>query len=233
MRIDSRFRPSPQGRASNLLRQAACSTVAGRVPEEALVSELELGLSAALGVGLAAAAGFRLFLPMLVMSVAANLGYLPLGEGFAWIGTPAAMTAFAVAALAEIAAYYVPVVDNLLDGLATPAAFLAGTLVSAAVMVDLPPLVKWTAAIVAGGGVAGLTQGLTAAARANSTVLTGGFGNAAVATAEIVGALVVSLLALAAPVLAILLVALFLWFSFRLIRRALARRSPPPDAPAA
>jgi len=189
------------------------------------MSELDFALSAALGVGLAAATGFRLFLPMLVVSVAAYSGHLPLADGFAWIGTPAAMTIFAVAAVAEILAYYIPVVDNLLDSLATPAAFLAGTLVSAAVMVDLPPVVKWTAAIIAGGGAAGLTQGITAMARANSTLLTGGFGNAAIATAEIGGALVVSLLALASPFLAILAVAAFVWLSLRLIRRLLRRKA--------
>jgi hypothetical protein len=78
------------------------------------------------------------------------------------------------AALAEILAYYVPGVDNLLDAVATPTAFVAGTVVSAAVMVDLPPILKWTAAVIAGGGVAGLTQGVTAMLRAKSTVLTGG-----------------------------------------------------------
>ena len=68
-----------------------------------------------------------------------------------------------VAAVAEILGYYIPVVDNLLDSLATPAAFIAGTVVSAAVMTDVPPMVKWTAAVIAGGGIAGLTQGATAA----------------------------------------------------------------------
>jgi Domain of unknown function (DUF4126) len=94
--------------------------------------------------------------------------------------------------------------------LATPAAFVAGTVVSAAVMTDLPPIVKWTTAIIAGGGVAGLTQGLTAALRANSTILTGGLGNLVILTAELVGSLLGSLLALAAPVAAFLVVIVLL-----------------------
>jgi hypothetical protein len=125
------------------------------------------------------------------------------------------------AALVEILAYYVPGVDNLLDTLATPAAFVAGTLVSAAVMTDLPPMVKWTAAIIAGGGVAGVTQGVTAMLRAKSTVLTGGLGNVVIATAELGGALLVSLLALAAPLAAFVVVILFLWLAIRLLRRLL------------
>ncbi len=130
-----------------------------------------------------------------------------------------------VATLVEILAYYIPGLDNLLDTLATPAALVAGTIVSAAVMTDVSPMLKWTAAIIAGGGVAGLTQGATAIVRANSTVFTGGIGNFVISTAELVGALVVSLLALAAPLAALALVILFLWLMLRLVGH-LFRGSP-------
>jgi Domain of unknown function (DUF4126) len=182
------------------------------------MSDLHLPLSIVLGVGLAAATGFRVFLPMLVVGVAAYTGHLPLDGGFAWLATPSALTMLSVAALAEILAYYVPAVDNLLDTLATPAALVAGTIVSAAVMTDVPPMVKWTAAVIAGGGVAGLTQGVTALLRAKSTILTGGAGNAVLSTAELVGALLVSLLALAAPLAALGVVIFLLWLGTRLIR---------------
>jgi hypothetical protein len=183
------------------------------------MSDLDLALSIALGVGLAAATGFRVFLPMLVVSTAAYTGHLPLSENFAWLGTPSALMMLGVAALVEILAYYIPGVDNLLDTLATPAAVVAGTLVSAAVITDLPPMLKWTTAIIAGGGVAGLTQGVTALLRAKSTVLTAGVGNPVIATAELGGSLLVSLLALAAPLIALLVVIVFLWLAMRLIRR--------------
>jgi hypothetical protein len=179
----------------------------------------DLPLSVVLGIGLAAATGFRVFLPLLIMSGAAYTGHLSLDDSFAWLGTPSALTMLSVAALAEILAYYVPGVDNLLDSLATPAAFVAGTVVSAAVMTDLPPMLKWTAAIIAGGGVAGLTQGVTAMLRGSSTVLTGGLGNPVIATAELGGALLVSLLTLAAPLAALALVILFLWLAIRLLRQ--------------
>jgi Domain of unknown function (DUF4126) len=112
----------------------------------------------------------------------------------------------------------VPGIDNLLDAVATPATFVAGTVVSAAVMTDLPPMVKWTAAVVAGGGVAGLTQSLTTLLRAKSTVFTGGVGNPVIATAELGGALLIPLLALAAPLAALVLVVLLLWLAIRLLR---------------
>jgi len=183
------------------------------------MSDVDLGFPILLGIGLASATGFRVFLPMLIVSVAAYTGHLSLDENFAWLGTPSALTMFGVAALAEILAYYVPGIDNLLDSVATPAALVAGTVVSAAVMTDLPPMVKWTAAVVAGGGLAGLTQGVTALLRVKSTVLTGGLGNAVISTAELGGALLVSLLALAAPLAALALVVLFLWLAIHLLRR--------------
>ena len=179
----------------------------------------DLALSIALGVVLAAATGFRVFLPMLIVSAAAYTGHLSLDNSFAWLGTPFALTMLGAAALVEVLAYYVPGVDNLLDTVATPASLIAGTIVSAAVMTDLPPMVKWMAAVIAGGGAAGLTQALTAMLRAKSTVLTGGFGNPVIATGELGGSVVLSLLALAAPLAALAVVILLMWFALRLIRR--------------
>src|SRR5262249_31887235 len=182
------------------------------------MSEFDLPLSIVLGVGLAAATGFRVFVPMLIVSGAAYTGHLSLSENFAWLGTGSALMMLSVAALAEVLAYYIPGVDNLLDTLATPAALVAGTVVSASVMSDVPPMVKWTAAVIAGGGVAGLTQGATAMLRAKSTILTGGIGNAVISTAELGGAILVSLLALAAPLTALAVVIFFLWLAMRLLR---------------
>ena len=190
------------------------------------MSELDIGLSVALGLGLAAAAGLRVFLPMLIASVAAYAGYLPLSDGFAWLGTPQALVMLAIAATLEVIAYYIPGVDNLLDAIATPAALIAGTILSAAVLTELPPMLKWTTAIIAGGGIAGITHGTTAALRAKSTVMTAGLGNAGLATAELGGAAVLSLVALAAPILALILVVLLLWGAYRLYRK-LTRAAPP------
>lgn len=190
------------------------------------MSELDLGLSIALGVGLAAATGLRLFLPMLVVSVAAYSGHLPLSDNFAWLATPAALVLLSVAALAEILAYYIPGLDNLLDTLATPAAFVAGTIIAAAVITDLPPMVKWAAAIIAGGGIAGLTQTTSAVLRAKSTVLTGTLGNPVIATAEVGGSLLVSLMALVAPLLTLVVIVVLLWLGFRWFRQ-LSRRPRP------
>lgn len=192
------------------------------------MSGFDLALSVALGVVLAAATGFRVFLPMLIAGAASYAGYLPLGESFSWLATPAALVMLGVAAAVEIVAYYVPGLDNLLDSLASPAALVAGTVLSAAVMTDLPPTLKWTAAILAGGGAAGLTQGLSAILRAKSTIFTGGLGNPVVATAELGGAFLIPLLAIAAPLLALTAMLVLLWIGVRLLIRL--RRAPPHQA---
>ena len=190
------------------------------------MSEFDLGLSIALGIGLAAATGLRLFLPMLVVSVAAYSGHLPLNDHFAWLASPAALVLLSVAALVEILAYYIPGLDNLLDTLATPAAFVAGTIISAAVFTDLPPMVKWAAAIIAGGGIAGLTQTTTAVLRAKSTLLTGTLGNPVIATAEVGGSLLISLMALVAPLLTVIVIVVLLWLGLRWFRQ-ISRRPRP------
>jgi uncharacterized protein DUF4126 len=181
----------------------------------------DLPLSIALGIALAAATGFRVFLPMLIVGAAAHTGHLHLDDGFAWLGAPPALTMLSVAALVEVLAYTIPLIDNLLDVVAAPAAFIAGTILSAAVMTDMPPMVKWTAAVIAGGGVAGLTRGLTGILRAHSTILTGGFGNFVMSTPELGGAAAIAFLALAAPVAAVALVVVFLLAAIRLVRRLL------------
>ncbi len=175
----------------------------------------EIAIPLALGISLAAATGFRIFAPLLVMGLAAHTGYLPVSSGFEWVATTPAILMLAIAAAAEVAAYYIPGVDSLLDTIATPAAILAGIAVSAAVMTDLPPMLKWTLAIIAGGGAATATQTTTALLRGHSTALTGGLGNHVIATGEILTAVALSVLAIALPWLALVVAALLCWLIYR------------------
>ena len=169
-----------------------------------------------------------MFVPLLVASIAAHTGHLHLDDHFAWLASTTAITMLGVAAVVEILAYYIPAVDNLLDTLTTPLALVAGTIVSAAVITDLPPLIKWSTAVIAGGGAAAITQGVTTLVRAKSTAFTAGLGNPVVSTAEMLASAVVSLLALLAPLLTLALVAAFCWFTARLVRRYLRNGRPPP-----
>lgn len=180
---------------------------------------MDLFISLALGIGLSAASGFRIFVPLLVMSAAANTGYLELVDGFAWVGTYPALLTFAVATVIEVLAYYIPWVDNLLDSVATPAAAVAGTLVTAAVITDMDPWLRWTLAVIAGGGTAGIVQAGTTVLRGLSSLATGGLGNFIVATGELIGAVTTALLAIFWPVVALLLVVILLGVIFIRWRR--------------
>ena len=111
-------------------------------------------LAVALGISLAAAAGLRIFMPLLAVALAAHAGVIELAPAFDWVATLPAIVVLASAATVEIAAYYVPGVDNLLDTIAGPLALAAGTLLVVAPLWELPPLVKWSVAIIAGGGAA-------------------------------------------------------------------------------
>jgi hypothetical protein len=111
-----------------------------------------------LAISLSAASGFRVFAPLFALSAAAVLGHIDLPTNFDWIENPQALILFTIALTLEVIGYSIPWFDHLLDVLATPAAIVAGTVVVASVAPDLDPLAKWTLAIVAGGGTAGLTK---------------------------------------------------------------------------
>ncbi len=189
------------------------------------VSGIDYLLPIALGISLAAATGFRVFVPLLAAGLAARSGYIPLTDSFLWVTTTPALLMLAVAAVTEVAAYYIPLLDNLLDSLATPLAVGAGITVSYAVMGDLPPMLKWTLAIVAGGGAAAATQGATTLLRGASTLATGGLGNGVVSTGELFGAVGLSLLAILIPILAVVAALVFLAAAWRGFSRLRQKRS--------
>jgi hypothetical protein len=183
----------------------------------------ETMMSVLVGIGLSAACGFRVFVPLLVMSVASLSGHLNLSSGFEWIGTYPAVLAFAVATVLEIAGYYIPWVDHLLDIIASPAAVIAGIIAMASTLTGMSPFLRWSFAIIAGGGVAGIVQAHTGLARLTSTATTGGLGNPVVSTVEAGGSIALSVLALAIPLAAAALIvailALIFWPGRKLLRR--------------
>ncbi len=186
-------------------------------------------LSIGLGVGLSAACGFRVFVPPLVMSVAALGGYLHLSPGFEWIGTVPALIVFATATVVEVMAYAIPWLDHLLDTLATPAAMVAAMLASASVVTDLPPALRWGIAVITGGAAAGVVQGSTVLLRLHSTAATAGIGNPFLSLAEFIGAVVTAILAIACPLVSFVLVLTACFLLLRLIARR--RTGQPPAAP--
>jgi hypothetical protein len=181
---------------------------------------MELLLSVCIGLGLSAACGFRIFVPLLVTSIAAHSGHLNLASSFEWVGSPAALTAFSIATVLEIGGYYVPWLDNFLDTVATPAAIVAGTVVTASMVTDVSPFLKWSLAVVAGGGIAGTVQATTVLARGLSLTGTGGLANPLIATAELGGSILTAIAAVIAPFFALGLIVLVLGIAgYKLLRR--------------
>jgi len=177
---------------------------------------IQNALSAALGIGVAAACGFRVFVPLLVVGLASRFGHLPLSPGAAWLSATPALVVLGTATLLEVAAYSIPWLDHVLDLVATPAAVLAGVVASAAFITDVPPLLKWAMALIAGGGVAGVVQGATVLARVKSTATTGGLANPLFSAVEFCGAVLTTVLAIVVPLLVLLLVIGFCFLVFKL-----------------
>lgn len=185
---------------------------------------METFLAIALGIGLSAASGFRLFVPMLGLSIAVMSGYLEPAEGFTWIGTWPVLIALGVATILEIGVYYIPWLDNAMDAVATPLAFVAGSVLAASVMVDLPSFIQWMLAIIAGGGAAGIVQLGTTALRGKSSVTTAGMGNFMVSSFELLGAVLTTVLAILLPLISLVVVIWLLIFLFRRSRASATRR---------
>ena len=160
---------------------------------------MEVIIALCLGITLSAACGFRVFVPPLAMSLAAIYGHFPLASGFEWLGTTEAAIALGIATLLEVSAYYIPLVDNLLDTVQVPVAVGIGTVITAATLGHTDPVLQWTLAAIAGGGTAGLMGTLASLTRLASTGVTGGLGNFVVATIEAVGSISLSILGLTFP----------------------------------
>ena len=181
---------------------------------------MEIFLSLCLGIGLAACSGFRVFVPLLLSSVAVHFGIVNVTQGFEWMGTWTAIAVLATATILEIGGYYIPWVDNLLDAIAAPAAVAAGTLLTTSFVEIDNPLLHWGLGIIMGGGTAGFIQVGTSLVRLASTKLSGGMANPVVATVENVASVGFSLFTFWLPVVAFVLVILFvMWLIQKLLNR--------------
>lgn len=191
---------------------------------------MDTALGILIAIGLAAACGFRIFVPPLVAGIAHMLGWIELAGGMEWIGSPVAVTCFAVATCVELVAYLLPAVNNALDVIATPVAVIAGAVVAAGALVDLSPFIQWTLAVIAAAAVTGPIQLASASGRAAATATTAGAASPVFSLGESIGAAVTAVLAVLVPILAAILVALLLaaavWIVLK-ARRLLRPRARP------
>lgn len=190
------------------------------------IDYIQLGLALCVGVSLAAACGFRVFVPLLAMALGVRYMGMDIDENLAWVASDAAIICLGAATVVEVLAYYIPVVDNLLDTITGPAAMIAGAFVAAGMLGDLPDWAQWGTGIIAGAGTAGTVQLATTAARAGSTGTTAAIGNPIISTAENILSVIGSFLAIFAPLLAVVGAILLIFVTFLFLRkiRAIIRK---------
>lgn len=176
-------------------------------------------ISAFVGIGLSAAAGFRIFLPMFLISLSSYMGWASVGEGFEWLSGLTGLISTGVATVIEILSYYIPIVDNFLDTLSVPLATVAGSVIFASQFGDISGVPEWVLTIIAGGGTAATISAGFAKLRAVSSLSTGGLGNFLVSSTENAGAGIMTFLALFMPVLAVILIIIILLVFFWLIKK--------------
>lgn len=178
-------------------------------------------ISVLIGISLAACAGFRVFVPLLISSIAFKMGWITPIESLKWLSTTPALITFGVAALFESLAFLIPWLDHIFDVIAAPLATVAGMVLASAVMKDMPTSMQVGLGIIAGGGVAGMVHGATSLLRLGSTKFTGGLGNPFFAKVETLVAGIGSFLAIFVPILMILALVGFFWFSYWVLRKTI------------
>jgi len=172
-----------------------------------------------LGLGLAAACGFRAFLPPLIIGIFSREDLITLSDSWQWLSSNWAIALFATAALFEICAYFLPWLDNLLDIIATPSAITAGTILTCASLDGINPSLQWILALMTGVGLTGSVQLSSVLIRGLSTATTGGIGNPIVNFIEILMSIILTILAILIPILAIALIGIMFLLMRELIKR--------------
>jgi hypothetical protein len=178
---------------------------------------MDIAIGICLGLGLAASCGFRVFVPLLISNIASMTGIVHIGGGFEWMGSWPAFAIFLTATAAEVGAYYIPVLDNLLDTISVPLAAIAGTLLSVTFITDVPPMVQWTLGIIVGGGSAAVIKSGASMARLKSTAFTAGWANWLIATFEHITSLVMSVMTVVLPlIMGVIALGVLGYFGWRL-----------------
>ena len=187
------------------------------------MNEIDILVASSLGLGLAAASGFRVFIPPFLYGLFLRLDMVPISipmTGISeWMASDIGLIILGVAMIVEILGYYVPWIDNLLDTIASPAAIIAGVMMMSSTLSDTHPALQWGASIIAGGGVSGTVQIGTVATRAVSTATTGGLANPIVSTVEAGACIVCTILAILLPVNALLLVIILVGYSGKQVNK--------------
>jgi uncharacterized membrane protein len=174
----------------------------------------------ALAIALAASAGLRAWLPLLLAGGLARIGVLDLGESFSFLSSNKALVLFGVATVIELVGDKIPTVDHALDVIGTPLRPAAGALLAASVLGTVSdPLTAIALGTAVGAPSALVPHAAKTALRTVSTTLTGGLANPVLSFLEDILTLVTFVLAILVPVVVVALLAATIYFVRRLMRR--------------
>jgi hypothetical protein len=186
------------------------------------VQVVEIVPAAALAIALAACAGLRAWLPLLLAGILARAGWFEVGPSFQFLATNKALILFGLATLIEIAGDKIPAVDHALDALSTVLRPAAGTLLAASVLGRVSdPLVAWVLGAMLGAPASLVPHAAKSGLRLASTTFTAGLANPAVSLVEDFATAVLFVLAVLVPLVVCALLALTTWW---LLRRFARRR---------
>jgi len=181
---------------------------------------MELGYQLMMGLGLAACAGFRAWLPMLVMGVMARTGHITLGPSFQFLASDGALIIFGVATVLETFGDKFIAIDHFLDAVGTLVRPVAGTILASSMFTKMDPQTALVLGLIVGGGSSLTVHAGKALTRAKVTMfspLHGGMGNAAVSLGEDVFSIFALSLWIFAPMLAGMLAVCVLCFAAGII----------------
>ncbi|HLR42946.1 MAG TPA: DUF4126 domain-containing protein [Pseudogracilibacillus sp.] len=180
---------------------------------------MDTAMAILLGIGLSAAAGFRVFIPLLIVNILAKLSYVTLAENFDWLGSTSATIAVSLAVILELASSVIPVIDNIVKVLATPLAIGAGIILVASFMGGADPTFRWVISIVAGGGTATLTQIVSTTVRGTVNFVTAGAGGIVVTIFETLIAIIVTILSILMPILSLVFLGVIIYFVMKVMKK--------------
>jgi uncharacterized membrane protein len=181
----------------------------------------------ALGVSLAACAGLRAFLPLLVMSILARFNYIAVGETFSWIGSTPTLVIFSAATIIEILGDKFPAVDHLLDTFGTFAKPIAGTILFSTVVVKFDPVLAVVLGIMVGGTVSEVVHIEKSGLRVSSSLISGGAGNPVISVIEDIIAVVGIIISFLAPIIMVALVLLGIYLMYRFYKKICRKKVAP------
>lgn len=184
----------------------------------------QLVMQVAMGISLAACAGLRAFLPLLVISILHRLGKIQVDPSFEWIGSNPALIVFGIATLVEMFGDKFPVIDHALDSIGLIVKPIAGTIIFAAVIVKMDPVLAVVLGIIAGGSISEIIHIKKATIRGGSSALTAGVANPFLSFIEDLSAVIGVAVSILVPILAFFLVLILLYLAYQFYKSLMKKR---------